>query len=98
VFTIRPTILTTQHRKNQPTKAAIAQHCFEQSHKIGNIKLLKEVRRPQQLNVRESLFISRVGEKLVNIENPTTSFSPLFLSAKPKSPDDGTWSPKYVSD
>jgi hypothetical protein len=64
-------------RKNQPSKSAIAQHCIEESHKIGPIKLLKEVRRTQQLDAWESLFISRAGEKLVNIENAPIS-SPLF--------------------
>jgi hypothetical protein len=63
-------------RLNQPKKSAIAMHCLEEGHEIGEFKMLKEVRDEFQLDAWESLLISR-GNDLVNIEEPLIS-SPLF--------------------
>ena len=58
----------------------MAKHCLEMRHEMGGAEVIKEVREPRQLDAWESLYIIR-GEKLVNIESPPISFSPL-LSAK----------------
>ena len=63
-------------RLKQPKKSAMAQHCLDENHQIGNCKLLKEVRDQRQLDAWESLKILK-GENLVNIDEPLIS-SPLF--------------------
>jgi hypothetical protein len=63
-------------RKKQPGKSAIADHCLEEDHEMGPMKLLQEVRENNQLDAWKSLLIFR-GKNLVNVdEAPITS--PLF--------------------
>ncbi len=50
-----------------PEKSAVAKHCVSRRHKIGEIKLIKEVTNWQELNAWESFFIEN-GEDLLNIE------------------------------
>jgi hypothetical protein len=63
-------------RLKQPTKSAIAKHCLEEGHQIGDFKLLKNVTDKRKLDAWESLLIER-GNSLVNIDDPLIS-SPLF--------------------
>jgi hypothetical protein len=67
-------------RLNQPKKSAIAMHCIDENHQIGDYKLLKEVRDKMKLDAWESLLIER-GTSLVNIDEPLIS-SPLFRLSK----------------
>jgi hypothetical protein len=67
-------------RLNQPKKSAIAMHCLEEGHKIGDFKLLKEVRDKRMLDSWESFLIEK-GNSLVNIDDPLIC-SPLFKLSK----------------
>jgi GIY-YIG catalytic domain len=79
--------LKTRHNEHKAALAAgntlgsaMAKHCVATRHEIGQANIIKKVRDSRQLDAWESLFILR-GEKLVNIEGPPISFSPL-LSTK----------------
>jgi hypothetical protein len=64
------------YRLHQPKKSAMAEHCIEEHHKLGDFKILKEVREGAELNSWESLYIAK-GKNLVNIDEAPIS-SPLF--------------------
>jgi hypothetical protein len=64
---------------NKPKSSAIAKHCLDEQHHIGEVKLIRQVRNPLLLDAWESLLIER-GTDLVNIESPPI-FSPLFKSS-----------------
>lgn len=63
-------------RKKQATKSAMAQHCIEDYHEIGEVKLLKEVTDRRRLDAWESLMIHK-GNNLVNVD-PAPIQSTLF--------------------
>ncbi len=54
-------------RLKYPDKSAVAKHCVSRRHKIGEMKLIKEVTNWQELNAWEPFFIEN-GEDLLNIE------------------------------
>lgn len=62
------------YRLNHPDASAMAAHCIEKGHKIGEFKLLKEVRNEIHLDAWESLLISR-GKDLVNKDDAPISSS-----------------------
>jgi hypothetical protein len=49
-------------------KSAVADHCMEEGHKIGEKKVLQEVSNPIMLNAWESFHIQSTGE-LLNIDD-----------------------------
>jgi hypothetical protein len=59
-------------RLNHPQLSAIAEHAIENNHTVGDIELLKEVRKPWKLNSYESMYIFKnknQSNDLVNRED-----------------------------
>jgi hypothetical protein len=69
-------------RLKQEDKSAMALHCLEEKHEMGDCTVLKEVNNVLQLDAWESLFIAK-GEDLVNTGEPPIS-SKLFDRASIK--------------
>jgi hypothetical protein len=69
-------------RLKQEDKSAVALHCLEKKHGIGDYTVLKEVSNVLHLDAWESLFIAK-GEELVNTGEPPIS-SKLFDHASIK--------------
>ena len=63
-------------RLKQQNKSAIADHCLEENHDIGESVVLKEVGNKFHLDAWESIYMSK-GEELLNVEEAPIS-SKLF--------------------
>lgn len=77
---------TAARRLNQPWKSAVAKHCIELGHEIGEISCVKEVTNPFELNAWESYFIDNSENSMNEGEAPIRS--PLFGLAHIRLDDD----------
>jgi hypothetical protein len=74
------------YRLNQPGKSAVAKHCIEQGHTIGEKSCVKEVTNRFELNSWESFFIDNSENSMNDGEAPIKS--PLFGLAHIRLDDD----------
>jgi hypothetical protein len=66
-------------RKPPSEEKPVAKHSIELNHNLGEIKLLKEVRKVSQLDSYESLFLNRFSNKnLINIQKLGNNPSVLY--------------------
>jgi hypothetical protein len=69
-------------RYKQPEKSAVAAHCIEHGHKVGEKKLVKEVSNFAQLNAWESYYIEKAGDDVINIDDPPIRSKLFSLAIK----------------
>ena len=66
-------------KNNQPHLSAMAKHCLEENHAIGEILLLDEVRKPWMLTHYENMHIYKnMNAEMVNLDLKEITRSPLY--------------------
>lgn len=59
-------------------RSAMAKHAIEEDHYFTNVKLVKEVRKPEQLDAYETLFIKKYQNFVLNNDTGPIQNSPLL--------------------